>query len=629
MLINDALVAAAERCLARSLEPIERFILQASWQGQPYNVIAETSGYTNAYVREIGAKLWQSLSDALGQKVTKKTLSLVMGTSESDRRWQLAYPSGPLPTNSPLYVERPELARPAIAALLQPGGLLRIHGPARMGKTSLLFRLLEQAEAQGYCIVIVQIRQVDPERLTSPNDFLGWFWGAIQAQLPRAIGLENLGPPTLAFLEREASRTTDPAGPASGAKLQVSRSLQQVLADSAAPLVLVLRDLDRLDDAPTVKTELLSLLQAWHDNARSLAPWTQLRLVVTYASKFAFLAGAQGSPFNAGVEIQLGPFSLDEATQLAQCYGLPEPVLSQLPQLFELLGGHPFLLAIAFYHLRVFPQPLTQLLETASVPGGIFGDHLQQHFNQLQNHPELAAALYQVVLADGPTAIDSRLAGRLHSLGLVQFQRDRVLPSCRLYHQYFAQQLAEVLRLQPEDSQCATQANQLELLIDRQFFEPWVQQVWNQIQRERSSLGLLLCGFDHYDRYVKTWGSVQAEARLRQLAQLLHEQLAASLGSELQGRSLSLGPVVAFYSQTQFIAVLPGCNPDQARDYAEYFCRQVAAQQIPFEFDASGVPTQRVTVSIGIVAKAAQAELTLTSLLTAAEEALHRAQAHA
>ncbi|MFB2891328.1 hypothetical protein ACE1CI_00120 [Aerosakkonemataceae cyanobacterium BLCC-F50] len=63
--------------LSRKLTPIERFILHQSWLGKAYTQMAEESSYCSAYIKTIGSQLWQDLSQALGEKVTKKNLHLI------------------------------------------------------------------------------------------------------------------------------------------------------------------------------------------------------------------------------------------------------------------------------------------------------------------------------------------------------------------------------------------------------------------------------------------------------------------------------------------------------------------------------------------------------------------------
>ena len=246
----DDVVVSAEHCLKRSLEPIEKLILQASWQGQPYNVIAETSGYANVYVREVGARLWQALSEALGTKVTKKTLSLVMEATARPLPNQLDFPSGPLPLNSSLYIERKEQIHQAFAALAHPGCLIRIQGARCMGKTSFLFRLLERGKEQNYRLVNLGLRQFEPAITQSFNAFADWLITAIASQLD--LPHESLQPSPKSL----------------GTRLQLSMSLKQLLTQLEQPLVLAFRDLDSLLTEPDLLATLCSLMTGWQEEAR-------------------------------------------------------------------------------------------------------------------------------------------------------------------------------------------------------------------------------------------------------------------------------------------------------------------------------------------------------------------------
>ncbi|HEY9736654.1 MAG TPA: AAA-like domain-containing protein, partial [Trichocoleus sp.] len=54
-------------------------------------------------------------------------------------------PGGQVPLGSTFYVERSTVETTCYKTVLQPGGLIRIKAPRRMGKTSLMSRILEAA----------------------------------------------------------------------------------------------------------------------------------------------------------------------------------------------------------------------------------------------------------------------------------------------------------------------------------------------------------------------------------------------------------------------------------------------------------------------------------------------------
>lgn len=66
-------------------------IFRLSWQGKSYQEIAETCGYDTDYVRHVGYQLWQKLSQALEQKVTKRNLQVVFRRFEQQNQTSSYY----------------------------------------------------------------------------------------------------------------------------------------------------------------------------------------------------------------------------------------------------------------------------------------------------------------------------------------------------------------------------------------------------------------------------------------------------------------------------------------------------------------------------------------------------------
>ena len=151
---DEALEIVESQVLSRQLTPIERLIFSQSWEGKGYMEMVEGSGYNSNYFKEVGSRLWHSLSEILGQKVRKKNLQIVFrdyqpnSTTKSNQIESLQlfkqiavensfsepsicnntleassplqnkapldyinndikFPNGPVPLNSPLYIKRP------------------------------------------------------------------------------------------------------------------------------------------------------------------------------------------------------------------------------------------------------------------------------------------------------------------------------------------------------------------------------------------------------------------------------------------------------------------------------------------------------------------------------------------
>ncbi len=77
MTFEDALALIDTTLDPTHFKNLHQDIFRLSWQGKSYQEIAETCGYDTDYVRHVGYQLWQKLSQALEQKVTKRNLHVV------------------------------------------------------------------------------------------------------------------------------------------------------------------------------------------------------------------------------------------------------------------------------------------------------------------------------------------------------------------------------------------------------------------------------------------------------------------------------------------------------------------------------------------------------------------------
>jgi len=78
MNVGEVLDTIEQTLLSRQLSSLERFILCQSWFGRGYSEMAPDCAYSIAHLKDIGSQLWQALSKAIGQRVTKKNLFLVL-----------------------------------------------------------------------------------------------------------------------------------------------------------------------------------------------------------------------------------------------------------------------------------------------------------------------------------------------------------------------------------------------------------------------------------------------------------------------------------------------------------------------------------------------------------------------
>ncbi len=78
MTLEEALVIVDAVLDQESLSNVQELVFRQAWEGKTYLEIAENSGYNPRYLGDAGFKLWQLLSQALGQKVTKNNFRSVL-----------------------------------------------------------------------------------------------------------------------------------------------------------------------------------------------------------------------------------------------------------------------------------------------------------------------------------------------------------------------------------------------------------------------------------------------------------------------------------------------------------------------------------------------------------------------
>ena len=337
------------------------------------------------------------------------------------------YPNGAVPLGSPFYLERTPFAAQIDREITKPGALVRIKAPREMGKTSLLLRALASAQSLGYHTVSLNLAQVDESILSDLDRFLRCICTNVARQL-------RLKPMLDEYWDEDL-----------GSKISCTDYFQHYLLEKiSTPLVLVFDELNHIFEHPQIANDFLPLLRSWYEEAKILPIWQKLRLIVVHSTEIYIPLQLNQSPFNVGLPIQLDTFSLAEVQHLARCYGLDWEDGVEAGQLMELVGGHPALVNIAFYHLSRGDITLGELLQTAATPTGIYHHHLQRHWVTLEAQPELAQAVDRVMSATEPITLAPLLAYKLSSLGLIDRSGDKVIPGCELYQQAFKSSIVKL-----------------------------------------------------------------------------------------------------------------------------------------------------------------------------------------
>lgn len=436
---DEALALLDQLLPTYSLSNLQETVFSQVWEDKTYAEIADDCGYEHNYIRDVGFRLWQILSEALEQKVSKSNIKAVLGRySRTTQRaamvnygafpgslpLDLEFPNGPVPLHSRLYIERPPIEAQTFADVLKPGSLIRLKAPRQMGKTSLMRRILVQAQNHQLRTITLSFHRADHSIYQSLDHFLRWFCANISYQL----GLEaNLD----AYWNLDI-----------GSKVSCSAYLEDyVLQQIEGGLVIGLDELNELFQYPEISSEFLPLLRSWYEDAREFESWQRIRWVLAHATDVYVPLQLNQSPFNVGLAIKLPSFSLEQVQELARRHNLSwaegEVGMEKLLSLLHVVSCRPGLIRLALYALAHNGISLEQLIEEAPTQSGIYSDHLRELLAALYPHPELQSAFRMVIEASEPVTLEPIAAYRLESLGLLSLNKNQATPTCELYRQYF------------------------------------------------------------------------------------------------------------------------------------------------------------------------------------------------
>jgi len=331
-------------------------------------------------------------------------------------------PGGQVSLASAFYVERSPIEKLCYQAILQPGALIRIKGSRQMGKTSLMARILHHAKQQGYLTVPLSFQSADGDILADLDKLLKW----LCVSVGRTFKLEN--------------KLADYWDNDLGSKTSCTAYFEEyLLAEIDKPLVLGLDEVDLVFQHPKIASDFFSLLRAWHEYTKISEDWKKLRLLLLTSTEIPIL-NIHESPFNVGLHIELSEFTIEQVQDLTRRYGLHWNT-TKVEQLMALVGGYPYLVQLALYHIARQETTLEQLLQAAPTDYGVYSDHLRRLLWNLEQQQELVDAFQKVVATNSPVELESSNAFQLQSMGLVHLQDNTVTPRCDLYRQYFRHKL--------------------------------------------------------------------------------------------------------------------------------------------------------------------------------------------
>ena len=261
--VEQAVKVSDQAILAKTqahLTDLEVIIFKGAWEGKSYEEIAAATEYSVNYLRtDAGHKLFLKLSKALGENVSKTNFRTAL-----ERRWQLIKKSS---LDTRLYIQRPPIEKQCYESILQPGGLVRIKAPQKMGKTLLIQNLFQKTASKGYRTVLVNLLQVETAMLDNLDKFLSSFCYRIASVLE---------------LPPEINKYWDKMF---GANINCTNYFEQyILKQIDSPLVLALDNIDRLFEYKPIYEDFFGLLRSWHEDGQHRENWKQLRMVLAYST---------------------------------------------------------------------------------------------------------------------------------------------------------------------------------------------------------------------------------------------------------------------------------------------------------------------------------------------------------
>ncbi len=423
----------------KHLSDVEILILRGAWENQTYEEMSENSEYATNYLqRTVGPKLWRMLSKVLNEEVSKTNFraALQRKAEEEERNGtllntksaiKLEFPEGAVSLNSPFYIERIPIESECYEAIRKPGALINVKAPKQMGKTSLLNRIVAEGKNLGYQTVMLNLLRAEKAVFSDLDKFLRW--------LCAYTGQKLKNPGNLSEYWDEAR----------GSIVSCTTYFEaSILEEINAPLVLALDEVDRVFEYPEIAGQFFPMLRSWHEEAKALEIWENLRLVVVYSTDYYGKLDINQSPFNVGLPVELREFNLPEVELLARQHSLlwdRQIGENGLSLLLEMVGGNPYLIRLMFYHLVRSQKSLAELLSEAMTDAGIYGDYLRRHLDVLKEHPKLEAALKLVVNSVVPVRVETLQGYKLYSMGLIRREGDLSFPRCELYRRYFRERL--------------------------------------------------------------------------------------------------------------------------------------------------------------------------------------------
>lgn len=284
-----------------------------------------------------------------------------------------------------------------------------------------MYRVINYVEKYNYQTCVLDIQLAGRENLIDPHKFLTWFCVTLRKEL-------ELSKPLDTYWETDCSPLYN-----------TTNYLKSVLIKFSNPFVLALLNVDLVFEQDQIRDDICALLRYWNQKAEAGCDkiFQKLRLIIVHSTEVYGTFNINQSPlYGVGLTVEPEDFDLEQVRCLVKAYCLSWDD-TQIKELMGLVGGHPVLVTKAIKQILKGRITLEKLLNNPhKEEGGFYIGHLRHMLSQLEKDSQLLDAIEKVVRSAVPVSLEINERFKLHRMGLVNFQGNRVTIRCQLYKKY-------------------------------------------------------------------------------------------------------------------------------------------------------------------------------------------------
>jgi serine/threonine protein kinase len=348
--------------------------------------------------------------------------SIASITPEIELLFEIEPPYGTMRPDSRFYIER-AADNLCWQHIISPRAVtLFVQAPMQMGKSSLMRRVLYQADnVQHKPSAFVDFQRFTQQSFEDEESFF--------IQLCLMIG-DALGVPEAIDQYWQGRRTNI---------VKCSRYLSEhIIPALKGPFILAMDEVERMLTCP-FRANFFGMLRTWHNSRVYDENFARMTLFLSSSTDpYLLIDNPHQSPFNVATLVPLQDFTIEEVRELNRRHNSPLN-RTQLKELMDLVNGHPFLTRLALYQLALGKIDMPTLQVQAAEDTGPFGDHLRHYLRRVLQRPELKRALIRI--RHDHTWEETPIFYRLKEAGLIKKQGERVVLRNNLYDRYFKERL--------------------------------------------------------------------------------------------------------------------------------------------------------------------------------------------